>query len=91
MVDKRFFFLGKVKKQTTKDFCKDWATDGFECVEKDQCEEDGHFSTESSQVITGPRISDVNFLKKVNIISKFLDIRKLNCRNNFNDRSVELS
>ena len=82
-------FLGKSIKQTTKEFCKDWANDGFECVKRDQCEEDGHFSTESSQVITGPRISDVNFLKKVNIISKFLDIRKL--KNSFINRYVELS
>ena len=68
----KIFFLGKVTKQATREFCKDWTTDGFECVKRDQCEEDGHFSSESSQVITGPRISDVNFLNKVYIWFRFL-------------------
>ena len=64
--------LGNVTNQTVKDSCNDWASDGFECVIREQCEEDGHFSSESSQVITGPRIEDVNFLNKVNINFRIL-------------------
>ena len=71
-----FLFLGKVTKQIIEESCNDWASDGFECVIRDQCGKDGHFSTDSSQVITGPRIADVNFLNKVNLRYTFMMISR---------------
>ena len=55
-----------------KEYCSGWEDDGFECVSKKDCGEDGHFSSEGSQVITGPRTADVNFLNKVYLTLVFV-------------------
>lgn len=53
-----------------EDSCGYWLKHGFDCVEKNKCHADGHYSTSTDQVITGIRSDkhDKNFTAQVFIV-----------------------
>ena len=57
--------------------CETYELDGFECVNKNECEDDGHFEPSSGVPSLGIRKTDHKFWSEVNDVYRRTDIVKI--------------
>ena len=69
----------KVKDQKSDESpaeCETYELDGFECVNKNECEDDGHFEPSSGVPSLGIRKTDIKFWSEVDVVFRRIDIVK---------------
>ena len=69
----------KVKDQKSDESqaeCETYELDGFECVNKNDCEDDGHFEPSSGVPSLGIRKTDIKFWSEVDVVFRRIDIVK---------------
>ena len=57
--------------------CETYELDGFECVNKNECEDDGHFEPSSGVPSLGIRKTDIKFWSEVDVVFRRVDIVKI--------------